>query len=133
MAGVSQTIAAHPEKLRDYTWTNNLVAVISDGSAVLGLGDIGPKGAMPVMEGKAMLFKYFADIDSVPIVLNVHQPDEIIAAIKAIAPSFGAINLEDIAAPNCFVIEETSKSGARHTGISRRSARHGRDRTSRAY
>ena len=109
VGGVSAYVAAHPEQLRDYTWTNNLVAVISDGSAVLGLGDIGPRGAMPVMEGKAMLFKHFADIDSIPIVLDVHTPEEIIATVKAIAPSFGAINLEDIAAPKCFAIEEALK------------------------
>jgi malate dehydrogenase (oxaloacetate-decarboxylating) len=106
VAAVSKAIAEDKSKLPEYTWTNNLVAVISDGSAVLGLGDIGPEGAMPVMEGKAMLFKHFASIDSVPIVLNVHTPDEIVAAVKAIAPSFGAINLEDIAAPKCFEIEE---------------------------
>ncbi|MCA9348168.1 NADP-dependent malic enzyme, partial [Candidatus Saccharibacteria bacterium] len=88
----------------------NLVAVISDGSAVLGLGDIGPHGAMPVMEGKAMLFKHFADIDAVPIVLDVHDTEGIISAIKAIAPSFGGINLEDIAAPKCFEIEERLKA-----------------------
>lgn len=109
VGGVAKHVAEHPEELRDYTWTNNLVAVISDGSAVLGLGDIGPYGAMPVMEGKAMLFKHFAGIDAVPIVLDVHEPEEIIAAIKAIAPSFGGINLEDIAAPKCFEIEERLK------------------------
>lgn len=109
VARVSEVITKDPQKLRDYTWVNNLVAVVSDGSAVLGLGNIGPKGAMPVMEGKAMLFKHFAGIDSVPIVLDVHTPDEIIAAVKAIAPSFGAINLEDIAAPKCFIIEERLK------------------------
>jgi len=98
------------KKLRDVSWTNNLVAVISDGSAVLGLGDLGPQGAMPVMEGKSMLFKHFADIDSVPIVLDVHTADEIVAAVKAIAPSFGGINLEDIAAPKCFEIEERLKA-----------------------
>lgn len=109
VGAVSQEIAAHPEMLPTYTWTNNLVAVISDGSAVLGLGDIGPKGAMPVMEGKSLLFKHFADIDSIPVILDVHTPDEIVATIKAIAPSFGAINLEDIAAPKCFGIEERLK------------------------
>ena len=96
-------------KLKEVSWTNNLVAVISDGSAVLGLGDLGPEGAMPVMEGKSMLFKHFANIDSVPIVLNVHTADEIVAAVLAIAPSFGGINLEDIAAPKCFEIEERVK------------------------
>ena len=86
------------------------MAVISDGSAILGLGDLGPKAAMPVMEGKALLFKHFAGVDAVPIVLDVHQPEEIIATVKAIAPSFGAINLEDIAAPKCFEIEERLKA-----------------------
>lgn len=103
---VSRIIAKDPSLLSTYTWTNNLVAVISDGSSVLGLGDIGPEGAMPVMEGKAMLFKHFAGVDAVPIVLDVHEPDEIVSAIKAISKSFGAINLEDIAAPKCFEIEE---------------------------
>jgi malate dehydrogenase (oxaloacetate-decarboxylating) len=98
------------QKLKEVSWTNNLVAVISDGSAVLGLGDLGPYGAMPVMEGKSMLFKHFANIDSVPIVLDVHTADEIVAAVKAIAPSFGGINLEDIAAPKCFEIEERLKA-----------------------
>lgn len=110
VAEVSRAIAADESLLPTYTWTNNLVAVISDGSAVLGLGDIGPKASMPVMEGKAFLFKTFADIDSVPIILDVHTPDEIVATVKAIAPSFGAINLEDIAAPQCFEIEERLKA-----------------------
>jgi len=110
VGAVSQAIAEDPADLPKYTWTNNLVGVISDGSAILGLGDLGPKAAMPVMEGKALLFKHFANVDAVPIVLDVHQPEEIIAAIKAIAPSFGAINLEDIAAPKCFEIEERLKA-----------------------
>lgn len=107
---ISRIIADDPSKLGEYTWTNNLVAVISDGSAVLGLGNIGPKAGMPVMEGKALLFKHFAGIDSVPIVLDVHTADEIVATVKAIAPSFGAINLEDIAAPICFEVEERLKA-----------------------
>ena len=110
VAAVSRAIADNPANLSRYTWTNNLVAVVSDGSAILGLGDLGPKAAMPVMEGKALLFKHFAGVDSVPIVLNVHTPDEIVTAIKAMAPSFGAINLEDIAAPKCFEIEERLKA-----------------------
>ena len=110
VGAVSQAIAENPADLPKYTWTNNLVAVISDGSAILGLGNLGPKAAMPVMEGKALLFKHFADVDAVPIVLDVHESEEIIATIKAIAPSFGAINLEDIAAPKCFEIEERLKA-----------------------
>ena len=110
VGAVSQAIAENPADLPKYTWTNNLVAVISDGSAILGLGNLGPKAAMPVMEGKALLFKHFATVDAVPIVLDVHEPEEIIATVKAIAPSFGAINLEDIAAPKCFEIEERLKA-----------------------
>ena len=110
VGAVSQAIAENPADLPKYTWTNNLVGVISDGSAILGLGNLGPKAAMPVMEGKALLFKHFANVDAVPIVLDVHEPEEIIAAIKAIAPSFGAINLEDIASPKCFEIEERLKA-----------------------
>jgi len=110
VAAVSRAIAHDPSKLSEYTWTNNLVAVISDGSAVLGLGNIGPRASMPVMEGKALLFKHFASIDSIPIILDVHTPDEIVATVKAMASSFGAINLEDIAAPQCFEIEERLKA-----------------------
>jgi malate dehydrogenase (oxaloacetate-decarboxylating) len=110
VAAVSKAIADDPSLLPVYTWTNSLVAVISDGSAVLGLGNIGPRGSMPVMEGKALLFKHFAGIDSVPITLDVHTPDEIVSVVKAISSSFGAINLEDIAAPQCFEIEERLKA-----------------------
>ena len=110
VAAVSRAIADDPSLLPTYTWTNNLVAVISDGSAVLGLGNIGPRGSMPVMEGKSLLFKQFADIDSVPITLDVHSADEIVSVVKAIAPSFGAINLEDIAAPICFEVEDRLKT-----------------------
>lgn len=109
VAAVSRYIAEHPEEARNYTWLNNNVAVISDGSAVLGLGNIGPLASLPVMEGKAMLFKHFANIDAVPIVLNVHTTDEIVQAVSAIAPSFGGINLEDIAAPLCFEVEARLK------------------------
>lgn len=110
VAGASKYAENSKHKLKEVSWANNLVAVISDGSAVLGLGDIGPEGAMPVMEGKSLLFKHFAGIDSVPIVLDVHTADEIVATVKAIAPSFGGINLEDIAAPKCFEIEERLKA-----------------------
>lgn len=106
VGAVSKYIAEHPDEARNYTWLNNTVAVVSDGSAVLGLGNIGPQASLPVMEGKAMLFKHFGGIDAVPIVLDVHSADEIVAAVKAIAPSFGGINLEDIAAPICFEVED---------------------------
>lgn len=109
VGAVSSYVAKHPKEARNYTWINNNVAIISDGSAVLGLGNLGPLGALPVMEGKAMLFKHFANIDAVPIVLDVHSADEIVAAVKAIAPGFGGINLEDIAAPICFEVEERLK------------------------
>lgn len=109
VGAVSKYVAEHPDEARDYTWINNTVAVVSDGSAVLGLGNIGPLGALPVMEGKSMLFKFFAGIDSVPIVLDVHTADEIVNVVKAIAPTYGGINLEDIAAPLCFEVEERLK------------------------
>lgn len=109
VGSVSSYVAEHPSEARDYTWTGNSVAIVSDGSAVLGLGNIGPFGALPVMEGKAMLFKHFAGIDAVPIVLDVHSADEIVKSVKAIAPTFGGINLEDIAAPICFEVEERLK------------------------
>lgn len=109
IAKVSEHLYKNPNQTKEYTWTSNNLAIISDGSAVLGLGNIGPYGALPVMEGKAMIFKRFAGINAVPIVINVHDPKSIISTIKAIAPSFGAINLEDIAAPICFEVEETLK------------------------
>lgn len=109
VAAVSQAIADDPSQMPTYTWTNNLVAVISDGSAVLGLGNIGPHAAMPVMEGKALLFKHFANVDAVPIIIEQGSVDETVETIAKIAPSFGAINLEDFAAPDCFAIEEKLK------------------------
>ena len=105
VAAVSSHLAEHPEEARTYTARGNTVAVVSDGSAVLGLGNIGPFGAMPVMEGKAAIFKAFAGIDAIPIVLATQDTEAVIATVTAIAPSFGAINLEDIAAPRCFEIE----------------------------
>jgi malate dehydrogenase (oxaloacetate-decarboxylating) len=107
---VSSYVAKHPDEAGDYTWLNNNVAIVSDGTAVLGLGNLCPYGALPVMEGKAMLFKHFANVDAVPIVLDVHTADEIVDTVKAIAPSFGGINLEDIAAPTCFEVEERLKA-----------------------
>ncbi len=106
VAGVSSLIARDPAAAREYTWASRLVAVVSDGTAVLGLGDIGAKASLPVMEGKSALLRSFAGLDSVPIVLDTTDPDEIVAAVRAIAPSFGAINLEDISAPRCFEVEE---------------------------
>ncbi len=110
MAAVCEEIVAHPESAWDLTGINNSVAIVSDGTAVLGLGDIGPLAALPVMEGKAMLFKRFAGINCYPIVLDTKDTEEIISTIKAIAPSYGAINLEDISAPRCFYIEERLKA-----------------------
>ncbi len=109
VAAVSSYLGEHTEKAAEYTMKGNMVAVISDGSAVLGLGNIGPEGALPVMEGKAMLFKALAGVDAFPIVLATQQTEEIISTIKNIAPGFGAINLEDISAPRCFEIEARLK------------------------
>ncbi len=109
VAAVSSLVAKNPKVARDYTMKGKMVAVVSDGSAVLGLGNIGPLGALPVMEGKAALFKAFANVDAFPIVLDTQDPDKIIETVMAIAPGFGGINLEDIAAPKCFYIEEELK------------------------
>jgi malate dehydrogenase (oxaloacetate-decarboxylating) len=106
VARVCTAIADDPELAADYTWAANAVAVVTDGTAVLGLGDIGPKAAMPVMEGKSLLFKRFANVDAVPICLATTDTEQIIATVAAIAPSFGGINLEDISAPRCFEIED---------------------------
>lgn len=102
-------IHENPEKIYDYTIKGNLVGVVTDGSAVLGLGNIGAEASMPVMEGKAALFKAFAGINAFPICLNTNDPEEIITIVKAMEPTFGGINLEDISAPNCFIIEERLK------------------------
>ncbi|CAM4241298.1 malate dehydrogenase [Streptococcus penaeicida] len=106
VATVSKTVAENEELAYELTTKKNTVAVVSDGSAVLGLGNIGAKGAMPVMEGKAALFKKFANVDAVPIVLDTNDTEEIISIVKAISPTFGGINLEDISAPRCFEIEQ---------------------------
>src|SRR3954470_23608533 len=105
VARVSSAIAAEPELAHRFTWAPRVVAVVSDGSAVLGLGDIGPAASLPVMEGKACLFSEFAGLSAVPIVLSTQDTDAIVEAVVAIAPSFGGINLEDISAPRCFEIE----------------------------
>jgi malate dehydrogenase (oxaloacetate-decarboxylating) len=105
VAQVSRAIATDHTLAAKYTWANRLVAVISDGSAVLGLGDIGPAASLPVMEGKSALFKTFGGLDSIPIVLDTKDPDEIVETIVRLRPTFGAVNLEDISAPRCFEIE----------------------------
>jgi len=105
VAQVSRAIASDHTLAARYTWANRLVAVISDGTAVLGLGDIGPSASLPVMEGKSALFKTFAGLDSIPIVLDTKDPDEIVETVIRLRPTFGAVNLEDISAPRCFEIE----------------------------
>ncbi len=105
VAQVSRAIAVEATLAKQYTWANRLVAVISDGSAVLGLGDIGPAASLPVMEGKSALFKTFGGLDSIPIVLDTKDSDEIVETIIRLRPTFGAVNLEDISAPRCFEIE----------------------------
>ncbi|WP_445166524.1 NAD(P)-dependent malic enzyme [Mycolicibacterium sp. Dal123E01] len=106
VAQVSRAIATDHTLAKKYTWANRLVAVISDGTAVLGLGDIGPAASLPVMEGKSALFKTFGGLDSIPIVLDTKDPDEIVETIIRLRPTFGAVNLEDISAPRCFEIEQ---------------------------
>ncbi len=106
VARVCTAIADDPSLAADFTWVANTVAVVTDGTAVLGLGDIGPAAAMPVMEGKSLLFKRFANVDAVPICLACTDTDQIVATVAALAPSFGGINLEDISAPRCFEIED---------------------------
>src|SRR5215210_2621948 len=110
VARVCRAIAHEPERAFNLTIKRNTVAVVSDGTAVLGLGDIGPRAAMPVMEGKAALFKQFAGVDAFPICLDTKDPDEIVKTVKNLAPGFGGINLEDISAPRCFEIEERLKA-----------------------
>lgn len=109
VAEACRRIANDPKEVWELTSRGNWVAVVTDGTAVLGLGDIGPLAGLPVMEGKAVLFKEFADVDAFPICLNTKDPDEIIRIVEAMAPSFGGINLEDISAPRCFYIEEELK------------------------
>ncbi len=109
VARVCEAIAAEPDLADEYTWVRNTVAVVTDGTAVLGLGDIGASAAMPVMEGKAVLFKQFGGVDAVPICLDTKDTDEIVETVARLAPSFGGINLEDISAPRCFEIEERLK------------------------
>lgn len=110
VAKVCTAIKDEPELARTHTWTGRLVAVVSDGSAVLGLGDIGAKASLPVMEGKCALFKRFSGLDAIPIVLDTNDADEIVETLVRMAPSFGAVNLEDISAPRCFEIEDRVKA-----------------------
>jgi len=110
VARVCEAIAADPSLTQHYTWVPNTVAVVTDGTAVLGLGDIGPSAAMPVMEGKAVLFKQFGGVDGIPICLDTTDVDEIVETVVRLAPSFGGINLEDISAPRCFEIEDRLKT-----------------------
>ncbi|GGX05205.1 NAD(P)-dependent malic enzyme [Streptomyces chryseus] len=105
VAKVCSAIAEQPDLVNDYTWKSNVVAVVTDGTAVLGLGDIGPEASLPVMEGKAILFKQFGGVDAVPIALATTDVDEIIETVVRLGPSFGGVNLEDISAPRCFEIE----------------------------
>ncbi|MEO6470845.1 MAG: NADP-dependent malic enzyme [Aeromicrobium sp.] len=105
VAKVCEAIAADPEAAHEYTWVSNTVAVVTDGTAVLGLGDIGPAASMPVMEGKAVLFKQFGGVDAIPVALATTDVDEIVETIVRLAPTFGGINLEDISSPRCFEIE----------------------------
>ena len=105
VARVCEAIATDPEAAHEYTWVSNTVAVVTDGTAVLGLGDIGPAASMPVMEGKAVLFKQFGGVDAIPVALDTTDTDEIVETIVRLAPTFGGINLEDISSPRCFEIE----------------------------
>jgi len=105
VARVCTAIAEQPDLVHDYTWKSSVVAVVTDGTAVLGLGDIGPEASLPVMEGKAILFKQFGGVDAVPIALDTTDADEIVETVVRLAPSFGGVNLEDISAPRCFEIE----------------------------
>ena len=109
VARVCEAIAEDPALHDEYIWVANTVAIVTDGSAVLGLGNIGPRASMPVMEGKAVLFKAFGGVDAVPITLDTQDPDEIVETVVRLAPSFGGINLEDISAPRCFEIEDQLK------------------------
>ncbi|MEV6713969.1 malic enzyme-like NAD(P)-binding protein [Lentzea sp. NPDC051208] len=106
VARVSKAIAEDPSLAAKYTWAHRLVAVVSDGTAVLGLGDIGPSASLPVMEGKSALFKTFGGLDSIPLVLNTTDVDEIVETLVRLRPSFGAVNLEDVSAPRCFELEQ---------------------------
>jgi malate dehydrogenase (oxaloacetate-decarboxylating)(NADP+) len=125
VAAACEEIARDPQKAWEYTTRGNMVAVITNGTAVLGLGNIGPLASKPVMEGKAVLFKKFAGIDSIDIEVDALDPEKFIEVVAALEPSFGAINLEDIRAPECFEIERRLPGADEHPGLPRRPARHG--------
>ena len=135
VAAPCRAIAEDPEKVDLYTARRNLVAVVTNGTAVLGLGNIGPRAAKPVMEGKAVLFKRFADIDVFDLELDQNDPEKFIEIVRALEPTFGGINLEDIRAPECFVIERALRKRHVDPGLSRRPARdrdhHGRSSAQR--
>ena len=132
VARVCRAIAEDPEMVVEPDDKANTVAVVTDGTAVLGLGDIGPEAALPVMEGKAILFKEFGGVDAWPVCLATTDPDEIVQAVAAIAPGFGGVNLEDISAPRCFEIEARLERAPRHPRLPRRPARDGDRRARRA-
>ncbi|MCK5399728.1 NADP-dependent malic enzyme, partial [bacterium] len=110
VAAPCRDIHENPEKVYEHTNKGNFVAVVSDGSRVLGLGDIGPEAGLPVMEGKALLFKYLGGVDAFPICINEHDPDKIVEIVKALEPTFGGINLEDFSQPKCFEILERCRN-----------------------
>ena len=124
VAEVCTKILQDPMAAYDYTCKNNLVAIVTDGSAVLGLGNIGPRAALPVMEGKAILFKTFGGVEAFPICISTQEPDRIVEVVENISPVFAGINLEDISSPRCFDIEQTIVRTAGYPGLSRRPARH---------
>jgi malic enzyme len=126
VADVSRAIAADPSLVARYTWTSRLVAVVSDGTAVLGLGDIGPRASLPVMEGKSALFKAFGGLDSIPLVLDTTDVDEIVETLVRLRPSFGAVNLEDVVRAALLRAGAAPGRGARLPGHARRPARHRR-------
>ncbi len=126
VADVCEKIRQDPMAAYDYTCKNNLVAIVTDGSAVLGLGNIGPRAALPVMEGKAILFKTFGGVEAFPICISTQESDLVVRLVENIAPAFGGINLEDISSPRCFEIEQKLRESLGHSGVSRRPARHRR-------
>ena len=120
VAAPCREIAENPERVWDYTWKGNTIAVVSDGTAVLGLGNIGPAAALPVMEGKAVLFKEFANVNAIPLCLNTQDVDEIVQIVKSLEPTIAGVNLEDISAPRCFCLLYTSRQSGAHSAAGSR-------------